>query len=67
MKLMKACDLARENLKSAQKCMKGKYDKTTVKQSFQPGDKVISFLPVPGNTLQAQYFGPYLVKKKENI
>jgi transposase InsO family protein len=58
-KLTKACDLARKNLKSAQKCMKEKYDKTTVKRSFQTGDKVLAFLPVPGTPLHARYFGPY--------
>ena len=65
-KLTKACDLARENLKSAQKCMKEKYDKTTATRSFQTGDKVLAFLPVPGTPLHARYFGPYVVEKKEN-
>jgi hypothetical protein len=46
--------------------MKEKYDKTTVKRSFQTGDKVLAFLPVPGTPLHARYFGPYLVEKKEN-
>jgi hypothetical protein len=65
-KLTKACDLARENLKSAQKCMKEKYDKNSVQRSFQIGDKVLAFLPVPGAPLHARYFGPYVVEKKEN-
>ncbi len=32
--LQYVCDLARENLKSAQKCMKEKYNKNSVKRSF---------------------------------
>ncbi|CAB4029730.1 Hypothetical predicted protein [Paramuricea clavata] len=46
--------------------MKNQYDKNCVSRTFQPGDKVLALLPVPGNTLQARYFGPYLVEKKEN-
>ena len=58
MKHTKACDLARENLKSAQKCMKEKYDKNSVKHSFQISS-------VPGVPLHARYFGLYVVEKKE--
>ena len=63
-KLTEACDLARKNLKSAQNCMKSKFDKHTVRRNFQVGDKVLAFLPVPGTPLQARYFGPYVVKRK---
>ena len=65
-KLSRACELAKTNLQSAQKCMKNQYDKNCVRCTFQPGDKVLALLSVPGNTLQARYFGPYLVEKKEN-
>ena len=65
-KLTRACELARKNLKSAQKCMKDKYEKISVQRSFQSGDKVLAFLPVPGTPLQARYFGPYVIDKKEN-
>ena len=65
-KLSKACELAKKNLQSAQKCMKNQYDKNCVSRKFQPGDKVLALLPVTGNTLQARYFGPYLIDKKEN-
>jgi hypothetical protein len=65
-KLSKACELAKANLQSAQKCMKNQYDKNCVSRTFRPGDKVLALLPVPGNTLQARYFGPYLIEKKEN-
>ncbi|CAB4033082.1 Transposon Ty3-I Gag-Pol poly [Paramuricea clavata] len=67
-KLTKACDLARKNLKTAQNRMKHSYDshKNTVTRNFQNGDKVLALLPVPGNPLQARYFGPYVIEKKEN-
>ena len=45
--------------------MKNQYDKNCVSHKFQ-GDKVLVLLPVTGNTLQARYFGPYLIDKKEN-
>ena len=64
-KLSKACKLVKKNLQSAQKCMKNQYDKHCVSRKFQPGDKVLAPLPVTGNTLQARYFGPYLIEKKE--
>ena len=32
--------------------------------SFDPGQKVLALLPVPGNPLQARYFGPYVIKEK---
>lgn len=33
-------------------------------RSFNPGDKVLVLLPVPGSALQARYSGPYQVVKK---
>ena len=65
-KLTKACNLAKENLKSAQNCMKNRYDKNSVQPSFHVGDKVLAFLPVPRAPLHTRYFGPYVVKKKES-
>ena len=38
-KLTEACDLARKNLKSAQNCMKSKFDKHTVRRNFQVGER----------------------------
>lgn len=40
-KLSKACELAKANLQSAQRCMKNQYDKNCVSRTFQPGDKVL--------------------------
>lgn len=39
--------------------MKGQFDLKTVVRTFQPGDKVLALLPVPGS-------GPYVVEKKLN-
>ena len=63
-KLSRACDLARENLKSSQKTMKARYDKHISKRKFEPGQRVLALLPVQGKPLQARYFGPYLIDKK---
>ena len=63
-RLSRACELARENLESAQKSMKARYDKSTSKRKFEPGQTVLALLPVPGKPLQARYFGPYLIDKK---
>ena len=63
-RLSKACDLASTNLKSAQGKMKERYDHKTQSRSFNPGDQVLALLPIPGNPLQARYFGPYIVEKK---
>ncbi|KAJ8040380.1 hypothetical protein HOLleu_14652 [Holothuria leucospilota] len=50
-----ACELAQGNLRHSQKKMKVWYDKTTVKREFKPGDKVLVFLPVSGQPLQARF------------
>jgi len=55
-KLFRASELARANLSSSQKSMK--------ERSFNPGQKVLALLPVPGNPLNSRFFGPYVVQKK---
>ncbi|KAJ8036166.1 hypothetical protein HOLleu_20053 [Holothuria leucospilota] len=59
-----ACELAQENLRHSQKKMKAWYDKTTVKREFKPGDKVLVFLHVSGQPLQARFQGPYVIERK---
>ena len=45
--------------------MKERYDIiNTTECSFDPGQKVLALLLVPGNPLQARYFGPYVIKEK---
>ena len=63
-RLSKACEAARSNLKSAQNKMKVRYDENAQDRNFEPGDKVLALLPIPGHPLQARYFGPYSVDKK---
>ena len=63
-RLSKACEIARENLKVSQEKMKTWYDKNAKERNFNPGDKVLVLLPIPGQPLQARYFGPYAIEKK---
>ena len=63
-RLHNACNFAKENLKNAQRDMKIRYDKKAKVRKFEPGDKVLVFLPVPGQALQAKFFGPYTIDRK---
>ena len=63
-RLTNACELARVNLKSTQSKMKSRYDENAQERSFNPGDRVLALLPIPGKPLQARYFGPYSIEKK---
>ena len=65
-KLFNAVQIARTNLKNSQVKMKTWYDKNARNRVFQPGDKVLVFLPVPGHPLQARYCGPYEIDCKIN-
>ncbi len=46
------------------KDMKSQYDRRAIARTFQPGDEVLVLLPVPGSSLSARFFGPYVVKKR---
>ena len=63
-RLSKACEAAQSNLKSAQSKMKLRYNENAQDRNFEPGDKVLALLPIPGKPLQARYYGPYTVDKK---
>ena len=63
-RLFDACNFAKQNLKESQKRMKVWYDKNARTRNFSPGDKVLVFLPNPGQPLQAKYFGPYVIESK---
>ena len=65
-RLLEATHLAQQNLKKSQSRMKKWYDRDARERSFDPGDKVLLFLPVPGQPLQARYYGPYEIKSKVN-
>ncbi|KAK7909313.1 hypothetical protein WMY93_013997 [Mugilogobius chulae] len=63
-RLHRACELAKQNLTAAQSDMKCWFDKKAKARHFNPGDKVLVFLPLPGSSLQARYSGPYVIQKK---
>ena len=63
-RLMAACKLAHDNLKSAQVKMKRLHDRTARERSFKTGDKVLVLLPTTGQPLKARYHGPYDVVQK---
>ena len=65
-KLLRACELAKDNLSSTQKSMKAKYDVNTVEQNVKPIQKVLALLPGLGDTLSSRCFGPYVIEKKLN-
>ena len=63
-RLHAACVLAQESLSSAQKRMKGRYDKKAVSRSFNPGDQVLVLFSIPGSFMSARFSGPYVVARK---
>ena len=63
-RLAKACEMAKVNLKDAQRVMKSNYDKKSKPREFKVGDKVLVMLPVSGQALQARYNGPYTIIHK---
>ena len=65
-RLVKASELAQQNLKASQTKMKTWYDKRARSRSFIVGEKVLALLPVPKSPLQARFCGPYLITKKIN-
>ena len=65
-RLTKAREIVRKNLKDAQGTMKSWYDRHAKSRSFEVGDEVFVLLPIPSNSLQAKYSGPYTVHKKLN-
>ena len=60
-RLSRACEVARSNLKKSQGKMKARYDNHVIDRKFEPGDKVLALLPIPGRPLQAR---PYTIDKK---
>ena len=47
-RLTKAYEAAQSNLKSAQSKMKLRYGENAQDRNFEPGDKVLALLPIPG-------------------
>ena len=65
-RLAAAGELAQKNLKSAQSKMKLWYNRKAKLHKFYVSDKVLVLLPLQNHSLQAKYYGPYLVSKKVN-
>ena len=63
-RLSKACKAAQSNLKSAQSKIKMHYDQNAQDRNFEPGDKILALLPIPGKPVQARYFGSYTLDEK---
>ena len=63
-RLYKAREAAKENLQNAQAKMKALFDTKTQERSFEPGQKVLVFLPLQTDPLKAKYYGPYKVLRK---
>jgi transposase InsO family protein len=65
-RLLEAGRIAQQNLREAQTKMKQQFDTSTKARSFEPGDKVLLFLPLHHNPLKAKFFGPYPVVERLN-
>ena len=65
-RLQNACELASITLHQSQQQMKKRYDKNTTLRTFEPGGKVLIFLPIPGQSLSARYYGPYEIEWRQN-
>lgn len=59
-----ARQFAKENLKAAQISMKTWFDRKAKERKISVGDKVLAMLPVPGDSLKARFYGPYVVSRK---
>ena len=56
--------MTHDNLKNSQTRMKTWYDRNARRREFKAGDKVLVFLPMRSNHLQARFFGPYEIETK---
>eukprot|EP00795_Rhopilema_esculentum_P005569 gene5569-9573_t len=62
--LSKMMEIVQENLSTAQRKQKTWYDKKSRVRIFKEGDEVFVLLPTSTNKLQAQWLGPYKVKRQ---
>ena len=63
-RLVRAGEIAKENLKDSQTRMKVWYDRNAKSRVFEPGEKVLVLFPIPGDPLRARYSGPYEIETK---
>lgn len=62
-RLKRAVKYAKESLTSSQTNMKTHFDKKAKERHFQPGDKVLMLLSLPGAALSARFAGLYVVDR----
>ena len=55
---------ATENVAKSQTKMKENYDKTASARVFEPGDKVLLFLPLGNSKLESKWQGPFVILRK---
>ena len=63
-RLVRAGEIAKENLKDSQTRMKVWYDRNAKSRVFGPDEKVLVLFPIPGDPLRARYSGPYEIETK---
>jgi len=63
-RLRHALDVATEHATQERSRAKRWYDRRAYQRTFQPGDKVLVLLPIPGNPLQSKFHGPYVVEQQ---
>lgn len=63
-RLMRAKEIARENLKNSQSEMKSWFDRRARTRTFRPGDKVLVLFPLQGDPFRARFSGPWEIEKK---
>ena len=63
-RLYDAYEVSKRHLQKAQSQMKTWYDRKSRDRIFQPGEKVLVFLPIPGQPLSAKFTGPYAIDSR---
>ena len=63
-RLRHAIDVATEHAANERTKAKLWYDRRACEREFEPGEKVLVLLPVPGKPLEAKFHGPYSVTQR---
>jgi len=63
-RLRHALDNAKQHATDERTKSKQWYDRKAVLQSFEPGDKILVLLPMPGKPLKAKFHGPDFVEER---